>query len=431
VAHEALVRNWPRLVGWLDEEREALRQRFRLREAATAWQQQTRNPDLLWRGAQLVAAVGYRDLNETEQAFVQAGHEAEAAVARAEQAAALRTRDLLHAQQMAAAERQNSRRLGGLLALSGVLLVGAVALAIIAFFQAQAAATAKATADASAVEAQRQASAAATAQVAAQLSAAEAGRQKGEAQRQASAAVTAQAAAESNAVEAKKQAEQAEREKTNAQLQSQRARAQVLIAQDNHAGDLVLILAREAIQTTLAISVTVPPLIDGALRTAVDNATWRMTLPAAQMRHQGAVTSVHFSPDGKRIVSSGADGTLRVWRAADLKPLNTLSGHTARVLSAAYSPDGQRIVSASADQTVRIWDAQSGAPVRTLEGHTDWVWSAAYSPDGQRIVSASADQTVRIWVSTIEELLAQAEARIQRPAHLLMDDERRQLGLAP
>ena len=66
VAHEALVRNWPRLVSWLDEEREILRQRFRLREAATAWQQQERSPDLLWRGAQLAAAAACRDLNEVE-----------------------------------------------------------------------------------------------------------------------------------------------------------------------------------------------------------------------------------------------------------------------------------------------------------------------------------------------------------------------------
>ena len=87
VAHEALVRNWPRLVSWLDEERETLRQRFRLREAATAWQQQECSPDLLWRGAQLAAAAANHDLNEVEGAFVEAGRVAEAAAERAERAA--------------------------------------------------------------------------------------------------------------------------------------------------------------------------------------------------------------------------------------------------------------------------------------------------------------------------------------------------------
>ena len=90
VAHEALVRNWPRLVVWLDEEREILRQRFRLREAAAIWRQQERNPDVLWRGGQLAAAAGYSDLNEDEQAFVRAGCVAEEAEAQAQRQAELR-----------------------------------------------------------------------------------------------------------------------------------------------------------------------------------------------------------------------------------------------------------------------------------------------------------------------------------------------------
>ncbi len=53
VAHEALVRNWPRLVNWLDEAHESLRERNRLRDAARQWATSNHDPSLLLRGRAL------------------------------------------------------------------------------------------------------------------------------------------------------------------------------------------------------------------------------------------------------------------------------------------------------------------------------------------------------------------------------------------
>jgi hypothetical protein len=71
VAHEALVRNWPRLVAWLDEERVRLRARLQLTTSAEQWARLNRDPSGLLRGALLEEALNFADLTELEAAFVQ------------------------------------------------------------------------------------------------------------------------------------------------------------------------------------------------------------------------------------------------------------------------------------------------------------------------------------------------------------------------
>src|SRR5262249_34326222 len=51
------------------------------------------------------------------------------------------------------------------------------------------------------------------------------------------------------------------------------------------------------------------------------------------------------------------------------KPLS-LQGHTAPVSSVCYSPDGKRVLSGSHDKTVKVWDAQTGQELLSLKGHT-------------------------------------------------------------
>jgi WD40 repeat protein len=123
--------------------------------------------------------------------------------------------------------------------------------------------------------------------------------------------------------------------------------------------------------------------------------------------HYSAMTSVAFSSDGRRVVSSSADKTTRIWDSEAGDVIATLEGHTNTVTSAAFSSDGRRVVSSSADRTIRIWDCMTRAEIGAIKGHSDTVTSAAFSPDGTRVVSSSADRTVRIWDSmTRVELVA-------------------------
>jgi small GTP-binding protein len=91
---------------------------------------------------------------------------------------------------------------------------------------------------------------------------------------------------------------------------------------------------------------------------------------------------VGWSPDGARLLSGGADGTLRLWEAASGRELAVLEGHTGSVRSVSWSPDGARLLSGGADGTVRLWEAASGRELAVLEGHTGSVWSVGWSPDG-------------------------------------------------
>ena len=64
MAHEALIRGWPRLRGWIDEDRSGLRVHRRLIEAAREWEQIDRDVSALYRGARLAEALEWRAPNE-------------------------------------------------------------------------------------------------------------------------------------------------------------------------------------------------------------------------------------------------------------------------------------------------------------------------------------------------------------------------------
>jgi WD40 repeat protein len=66
------------------------------------------------------------------------------------------------------------------------------------------------------------------------------------------------------------------------------------------------------------------------------------------------------------------------------------------VTSAVYSPDGRFVVSGGADGTVRFWDVCTGQNLATLGAHSS-VWQVAFSSDGGYLAAGYADGTINVW----------------------------------
>jgi hypothetical protein len=111
VAHEALIREWPSLRQWLNEDRDGLRLHRHLTESAEAWDDLDRDPGELYRGARLIQALEWAeshsdDLNTLERDFLQASQQqADREIA---DRAAQRQRELEAAQKLAETEHQRA-----------------------------------------------------------------------------------------------------------------------------------------------------------------------------------------------------------------------------------------------------------------------------------------------------------------------------------
>jgi WD40 repeat protein/serine/threonine protein kinase len=127
----------------------------------------------------------------------------------------------------------------------------------------------------------------------------------------------------------------------------------------------------------------------------------------------GGVRAVAFSPDGARLASAGADGTVRVWDRQAAREVLTLRGPDDDAITAvAFSPDGRRLAGGSAAGALRVWDAAQGEEVVTWRGHAAGVTGLAFDPDGRRLASTGkGEQThgeLKLWDPTDGRPLAGA-----------------------
>ena len=408
ITHEALLTAWPLLRTWIDANREGLRVRQRLSDAAQAWDEAGKDPAALLRGGQLALArdwaadpVNRDGLSSLTGAFVDAGIVAE----RAQQAA----------------ERNRALRLRRLVAALTVLVLVTVGLAGYAFQQRQAATRARDNATAARNTAQSREVAIEADQVrgqsaglAAQLSLA-AYRIAPTADARASLLESSGSPAEAGLIDSAGVVQAVSLSPDHRLLAVAAADGSLRlwnVARPGHpvpAGAPLLAVNRQEPLYAVAFSP------DGSLLAAAGAGRtvmlWNMRAPGRPARvarltgPANTVYSLAFSTRGSLLAAGSADRTVRLWSVADPadpKAVGTpLTGPASYVQSVAFSPDGAVLAAGSADKNVRLWDVSVPAHPRVLgrplTGPAQPVDSVAFSPDGRTLAAGSLDHKVWLW----------------------------------
>src|SRR5262249_46987214 len=107
------------------------------------------------------------------------------------------------------------------------------------------------------------------------------------------------------------------------------------------------------------------------------------------------IMALAFSPDGKRVVSSGFETALYWWNTETGEQVKAIGGHSVSVHEIAFSKDGKRVISGGGDRTLRLWDGNTMAALRNAAVNSV-IYAVAISPNGKLIASGTFDGMVRL-----------------------------------
>ncbi|XP_034652151.1 chromatin assembly factor 1 subunit B [Drosophila subobscura] len=134
-------------------------------------------------------------------------------------------------------------------------------------------------------------------------------------------------------------------------------------------------------------------------------------------RHQRAVNTVRWSPNGELLASGDDESVVFIWKQkADHEVLNILDadscsqqdkeswvtlkvlrGHREDIYDLSWAPNSQFLVTGSVDNTAMVWDVYKGKSLAILEDHKGYVQGVAWDPCNQFIATMSTDRQLRIF----------------------------------
>jgi WD40 repeat protein len=111
---------------------------------------------------------------------------------------------------------------------------------------------------------------------------------------------------------------------------------------------------------------------------------------------RSGASAVAFSRNG-RLALIGSGERTTIFDVVSGDELRGFGGHFEEVRSVSFSAETDRVITSGDDGTVRVWNAASGTCSHRLEGNGDPISDAALSADGTRLVAACDDRTIRVW----------------------------------
>ena len=364
IAHEALLRTWPRLRGWIEESRDDLRLRQRISHAAAEWEAVNRDPDLLYRGTPLLTALEWAEKNPDQldvlgREFLDTSTE---------------TRARSDAQK--AVREQRSRRLRRIaIAALSVLALGTTVASIVALKEYREARSNEQRAELATAEARNRFAGALG-------------------------AVAHGLVGEDPLLSLVLGAEAVARAETAPPSYDARV-AMVAARRILERGGPFLVGSPIAAGDTLVIAISpdgsrlATGQRDGTVE-LIDTATGDRIGPSL-LGHTGGIWDVEFGPNGRWLASAGADGVIRLWDL-DSRQSTRLGEIDDVVMSICFSPSGATLASANGDGTVRLWDVGRGIPIgEPLAQRTLAFKVIEFTPDGQGLVAGNNDGNIYGW----------------------------------
>jgi WD40 repeat protein len=152
----------------------------------------------------------------------------------------------------------------------------------------------------------------------------------------------------------------------------------------------------------------------------------KIRLGTIRLRSGHSVESVAFSPDGKYVVSTGWEDSIRFWDVdtGALARRLVCDDHEEGTFGVAFSPDGQKLASVGERGFVRLWDLGTGKQISKVLGHVERsygvrTYGVAFAPDGLTFATGGSDKTIRLWDAAtgaqLLELAGKAEGGDARP----------------